>query len=128
MSFTSSFFSFLKWAGICLILPWITKPLALCAQAPDLSTFHKIQVLVKNMTEKNQFYETEKELQHIPGFVKLDCQDFPPQYLIVYSQSPLDKSNIKKAFEKAGIEVFEICENERELESAIYRFQYSDHK
>lgn len=78
-------------------------------------------VLVNNMTEKAQFYAAEAELKRLSGFQKLDCRDFPPEFLTVYAAIPLSKESVKQALAKAGVEVFELCADDIELERAIYR-------
>lgn len=82
---------------------------------------YTMYVLVKNMTDKAQFYATEAELKRIAGFQRLDCKDFPPDYLTVYSAYPLSRDVVESAFRQAGIEVFEICADGVELERAVYR-------
>lgn len=110
------FFSHLGLAGICLVVwPSVIRAQTVVA-APSFLTY----VLVDNMTHKAQFYQAEEKLRSLPGFQRLDCRDFPPEFLIIYTSLVPDNSRIRKLLEEAGLHVFEVCSGEKELEAAIY--------
>lgn len=107
-----------SWIMILIGVLTIGRVYSQMAVTPPSYIMH---VLVNNMTDKSQFYTTEAELKRIAGFQRLDCKDFPPDYLTVYSAYPLSRDLVEGAFRQAGIEVFEICADGVELERAIYR-------
>lgn len=113
---------------ITLISEIILTGIFLCTWSSDMKAQTAVAppsfltyVLVGNMTHKAQFYQAEEKLRSLTGFQKLDCRDFPPEYLIVYSSQVPDKSRVRKLLEEAGLQVFEVCSGEKELEAAIYR-------
>lgn len=106
---------------IVVVLTILTFKANTLAQNTVSPPSYLMYALVNNMTEKVQFYAAESELKRLSGFQKLDCRDFPPEFLTIYSAFPLSKEAVRQAIMKAGIEVFELCADEGELEKAIYR-------
>jgi len=102
---------------VLLILTFKTTSLAQNTVSPPS---YLMYAFVNNMTEKAQFYAAESELKRLSGFQKLDCRDFPPEFLTIYSAFPLSKESVRQALMKVGIEVFELCADDAELERAIY--------
>jgi len=105
------------------LLSFIFQPTIVFSQFQVNAPSFKTYILVDNMETKAQFFKVEQGFKSVPGFQKLDCKDFPPDYLILYTSAPADKGRITDVFKQAEIKIFEICDNEIDLERAIYRRQ-----